>query len=883
MTLDQRDDVPLLPTKLVVPRGRPRSVLRDALLEQLNAATRLPLTLVAAPAGFGKTTLLAQWLATLESGTYAWVSLDAADRDVVRFWAYIVAGLQEAWPSLSLEGLDNPLASRPRLPTAIAAQLIVSLAELDRDVVLVLDDYHLAEDAALDAELAFLLDHLPSRLHVVLGTRVDPALPLSRLRGRGQLLELRAADLRCTADEASRFCSDTMGLDLTAAHVRLLETRTEGWWAGLQLAALSMRDRSDPGSFLDSFAGSHRHVLDYLVEEVLDHQPAERQTFLLRTAVLDRLSGPLCDAVTESVDSQAQLEKLERDSLFVVPLDDTREWYRYHHLFQDVLRHHLLLTFPDEVANLHVRASTWFAWHGLREEAVEHAVSGSAWDTAAELIEAWMEPLRMRGEYTTLFRWLSALPDTVRERHPLLSYQYGLALVRRARAEDADTAQRALQAAEQQAIQSRDTALLGAVERARLSLAIQRSEIDQAIEYGQRAIAAIPSHERQLRLEALATLSRAWSLRGDPLAARPLVCEAQQLVDKDTDTELRRLTLNAVAHCSLAAGELHRTYAAASEARQAIGLTHSPEVAHASIRLSEVLREWNRLDEAEAMLEEASGMAALVGQGAYQFPFGVANVQLRLARGDLPGAEAAIQQVTELVSAWDNRVVRRGLAADRAWVDLLRGDLVAVRRWAASAEAEDTTALRYLADDRVAEMLLRAWLALGAHDRVGAVVDARRGGALAAGRVWHVIALDILHALALQAHSLQRQALGVLTSALESAAPENYVRTFVREGAGVEALLRDALVHRIHTDYTAELLSAFGTPSSGTPQTASVLTAREREVLGLLARGHSNRELAEELVISPETVKVHVARILHKLEARNRAQALVRARELDLL
>jgi LuxR family maltose regulon positive regulatory protein len=260
------------------------------------------------------------------------------------------------------------------------------------------------------------------------------------------------------------------------------------------------------------------------------------------------------------------------------------EWYRYHHLFQDVLRHHLLETQADLVSVLHVRASTWFAQHGLRDEAIEHAVSAGAWETAAELIEAWMEPLGMRGEYTTLFRWLSAVPEALRERHPLLSYQYGLALVRRARAEDAEEAQRALHAAERHAVQSGDTALLGAVERARLSLAIQRSELDQAIEYGRRAIDAIPSGERRLRVEALATLSRAWTLRGDPNTARPLVREAEDLVDQDTDIEVRRLVLNAAAHCSLAAGELHRALAAASEARHGLGLTHSLEGAHARIR-----------------------------------------------------------------------------------------------------------------------------------------------------------------------------------------------------------------------------------------------------------------------------------------------------------
>ncbi len=880
MLLEPDDDIPLLPTKLVVPRVRPRAVHRAALLARLNAAVQLPLTLVAAPAGFGKTTLLAQWVARLDSSSRAWVSLEPADRDVTRFWAYVVAALSAAWPPLSIEQLERSALSRPRLPTSIASEMIVCLAKLDRDIVLVLDDYHLAEDAALDTELAFLLEHLPRRLHVVLGTRVDPAVPLSRLRARGELLELRAEDLRCNEDEALRFCSETMGLELTPANVRLLETRTEGWWAGLQLAALSMRDRSDPGEFLESFAGSHRHVLDYLVEEVLRHQSAQRQMFLLRTAVLDRLSGPLCDAVTESSGSQAQLENLERDSLFLVRLDDTREWYRYHHLFQNVLRHHLLLTQPNLAPVLYARASTWFAQHGLRDEAVEHAVKAGTWDTAAQMIETWMEPLRMRGEYTTLFRWLSALPETIRRQHPLLSYQYGLALVRRARATDVDEALCALHAAEQHAAETQDRLLLGAVERARMGLAIQRGEIDEAITSGQRAISLIPATQRRLRIEALATYSRAWTLSGDPVAARPFVSQAQELVNHETDSELRRLVLNAVAHCCLGAGELRRTFAAASEARQVPGSAHSPEAAHAAIRASEVLQEWNRLDEAEAMLEEASGMAALTAQGAYQFPFNVAAVQLRLARGDAEGAMLAIQRASELVSAWDNRVVRRMLLADAAWVNLMRGDLAGVQRWAADA-AEDTGSLRYLADDRAAEMLLRAWLACGEPGSVLALVEVRLPGAVAAGRQPHVITLEVMQALALRAQGSHRHALRVLGSALKAATPENYVRTFVREGAAMEGLLHEAVALHLQEEYAARLLGAFGSMRDAPP--LHVLTAREREVLSLLARGYSNREVARELVISPETAKVHVARILHKLEARNRAEALVRARELDLL
>ena len=678
--------------------------------------------------------------------------------------------------------------------------------------MLVLDDYHLAENAALDDGLMFLIQHMPPRLHLVLGTRTDPALPLSRLRARGELLELRAAELRCTTEEAARFCSDTMGLELTPASVALLETRTEGWWAGLQLAALSLRNQPDPARFLGALAGSHRYVLDYLVEEVLHQQSASRQAFLLQTAILDRLNGPLCDAVTGGSGGQAQLESLEHDNLFVVPLDDERGWYRYHHLFRDVLGHHLRRTEPELVPELHRRASAWCGRNGLREEAVEHALSATEWDAAAVLIEDWMEPLRIRGEYGTLYRWLGVLPEAVRARHPLLSYQYGLVLLRRAHADEVEEASRALDMAERSATGAHDVALLGAVARARLSLAIQRGEIDEAVACGQRAAAAIPSTGWRLRMEALATLGRAWALRGEPSAATVAVDEAQQQSRPDADAELCCLVLNASAHRHLAGGQLHRAAADAQQARRLAGTRASLEGAHAAVRLSEIYREWNRLDEAEVMLDEARAIASRSGQAAYQFPLNIAAIQLKLARADLDGALAEVERAVEIARAWDNRMVLRGLASDEAWVRLLSGDRGAVLRWATDAD-RDQVALRYLADDRVAEMLMRAWIAVGLPERAEALFELRWEAASVAGRQGHLIALDALHALALdaQGQGQRRQvALDALERALERAEPDQYIWTFVREGAPMQALLRDVPVHGIHADYVGKLLRAFG-------------------------------------------------------------------------
>jgi LuxR family transcriptional regulator, maltose regulon positive regulatory protein len=899
---------PLLPTKLVVPAPRARAVHRGRLLERLAGAGRVPLTLVVAPAGFGKTTLLAQWAAALRPGRPGWVSLDAGDRDPARFWAYLVAALEGAWPGLAT---DAPVAARsPRaLPETVPARLIVDLARLDRDVVLVLDDYHLAAEPAIDAGLTFLVEHAPPRLHLVLGTRTDPALPLARLRAQGQLLELRADELRCTAEEAARFCRETMGLELAPATVRALEARTEGWWAGLQLAALGLRDRPDPERFVEAFAGSHRYVLDYLLDQVLARQPPPRQAFLLRTAILERLSGALCDAVTGRHDGQAQLEGLERDNLFLVPLDDERGWYRYHHLFRDVLRHHLRLTTPELVPELHRRANAWCAAHGLRQEAIEHALEAEDWERAAGLLEGWMEPLRLHGEYVTLHRWLARLPEPVRAGHPLLSYQYALALVRRARADEAEQATRALDAVERGAAAGGDPGLLGAVARARLSLAIQRGAIDEAIAWGERAAAAISPAAWQLRVEALVTLGRAWVLRGRPAAAEPALDEAQRLLRTNADPELLCLALNADGHRELARGRLRRAADRLHEARRLGALAGSPrdlgvawgalagsprdlgvawgalaaqpslEHAHAALRLSEVEREWDHLDEAEALLDEAGQVGARSAQAAYQFPLANALTRVRLARGDLAGALAAVEQAMPTARAWGNAMVLRGLAADRARIQLAQGDTAAVRQWADDVEP-DVAALQSLADDRVAEMLARARIAGGAPDRARALLAERRAAATAADRHGHLIAVEALDALALDALGDRPGALDRLGRALELAEAEGYVRTFVDEGPPMLALLREALGRRLRPAYVARLVAAFGGPSAA--PAGGVLTEREREVLRLLAGGCSNRDIARRLVITEHTAKVHVARILHKLGVGSRTQALARARELGL-
>src|SRR6266487_553787 len=411
---------PILATKLYLPGLRPNVVSRPRLLERLNEGLHRKLTLISAPAGFGKTTLVSEWVAFIERPT-AWLSLDEGENDPARFLAYLVAALQTIVATIG-EGVLGVLQSpQPPPPEAILTALLNEITTLPDHFVLVLDDYHVLDAKPVDIALTYLVEHLPPQMHLVIATREDPQLPLARLRARSHLTELRAGDLRFTASEAAAFLNQVMGLSLSATDIAALEDHTEGWIAGLQLAALSMQGRQDVPGFIRAFAGDHRYIVDYLVEEVLQRQPAPVRSFLLQTSILDRLSGPLCDAVTGQAEGNARLEALERGNFFVVALDDKRQWYRYHHLFAEVLSAHLMAEQPDQLAPLHRRASAWYEQHGSAADAIRHALAAEDFARVADLLELAVPAMLRRRQEASLLGWLKVLPDELVHRRPVLS------------------------------------------------------------------------------------------------------------------------------------------------------------------------------------------------------------------------------------------------------------------------------------------------------------------------------------------------------------------------------------------------------------------------------------------------------------------------------
>jgi LuxR family transcriptional regulator, maltose regulon positive regulatory protein len=906
----------LLATKLHIPRPRPGFLGRPRLLERLTEGTGGALTLACAPAGFGKTSLLGDW-ARHRRQPVAWLSLDGGDNDPVRFWRYVAAALDELRPGVR-QRVDALLqGAQPPLETVLTV-LVNELVEGSEQVVLVLDDYHLVEAASVHESLAGLLERLPPQLRLVLASRADPPLALARLRASGQLTELREADLRFTREEAATLLRTAVGPGLPEAAVAALGDRTEGWAAGLQLAALSLRGRGDVEALVARFSGSHRFVLDYLCEEVLDRQPPELRRFLVETSILERLSGPLCAAVTGRDDSQALLEQAERANLFLHPLDEVRGWWRYHHLFADLLCVRLRQERPDRVEGLHRRAAGWCEAQGLADEAIGHALAAGDATWAARLIERQVDARLLRWEGVTLQRWLAALPaELVRSRPRLALAQARLALI----SGQLEAIEGPLDAAERRAADAADEPYEPSVGRAAsmmanlpASIALQRADLaqlrgdaDRTMASARRALAAL--NEGEWMLESLAR----WHLAvAEWLAGRLAEAEAA-LASSIAGWRAASHRAPAAAalgyhYLGLVQRDRGRLEAALATYREALAVAAdpngpAPQVAGvAQVGMAGVLYERGELD---AALGHASEGVALCRQLVYTSPLATGLVTLawiRQARGDRAGALAAIAKAERVGVSPEVVALLNPVPAEQARLALAQGDVDAAVGWvrACGLGAEDEPGYprerEYLVLARVLLARLAPGQALGLLDRLHA-------RAAAQGRTRSVIEVRTLQALARAAGGDQAGAQAALADALTLAAPEGHVRVFVDEGPPMAALLRELVGRRqerpaaadaVPRDYLARLMEAFeqaGLPvrlpvrRGGVVVTGLVepLSARELEVLRLLATGAPNRAIAKELVVTLDTVKRHLSNLFSKLEVANRTQAVTRARELGLL
>ena len=902
---------PQFATKLYVPRLRAQLVSRVRFHEQLTQGMEGALTLVSAPAGFGKTTVLAQWLA--QSGTpVAWLSLEPTDNDPVRFLSYLIAALQRLDPWIGTTALALLQTLQPPSPETVLAVLTNDLARREGgDFALVLDDYHVIEDVLIHRALASLVEHLPPHLHLIIVTRADPPLPLARLRAHGQLTELRAAELRFETQEISAFLRTVAGLELAPEAIVALEQRTEGWIAGLQFAALSLRGRTDVSAFLAAFTGSHRFVLDYLSEEVLSRQAAPILAFLLHTCILERLSGPLCAAVAGQQDggtaSQGMLEALERANLFVVSLDDERRWYRYHHLFAEVLRTRLQQLSPDLVPELHRRASAWYEQHGLFAEAVQHALAAADIEHAVRLIEQHALPVAGRGQTQTALGWLNSLPEALVRARPALCIAHAVLLMLFTRQSEAAEAR--LQDAER--LIQRDTPaeqarlIRGWVAQIRADPACYTGDLVRTVALAQEALELLPETEVMGRAAALAYTAHACQITGDvtPESERLVAATvAPARAGGNLFTILRSLTLLARLH--VLQGRLGEAATLYDTAVQEIG---GPAVLPALssgpayyFGLGEVLRERNDLEGAERHL--ARGLRVLEGAtkvDAEVITLGyTAMARLQQARGQTSQAGATLDAFVRLAHTrhFVPLLVARG-AAVRAQLELAQGNLTSAMRWADASGCTLDEDPNFLHEPEYLT-LARVRLAQGRSTPQGPVLRAVLcflerlfDEAERKARLGSVLEILILRALAFDAQGQRAAALTTLERALQLGEPEGYVRLFVDEGAPMRILLRRMRARGIAPDYITLLLTAFAGKHPAVPHhhagdagvLVEPLTAREGEVLRLLEAGASNHDIACRLILSLGTVKKHVSNICSKLGVQRRTQAIAKARALQLL
>jgi LuxR family maltose regulon positive regulatory protein len=911
----ERDE--LLATKVSIPRTRPDRLARSQLLQRLDEGMVRQLILVCTPAGFGKTTLLADW-ATSTNWAVAWLSLDAGDNDPARFWRYVAVALDRVRPGL--EEQVATLLRGPQLPpleaaaTAVINQLILPSAE--GEIALVLDDYHLIETPVVHDSVTFLLDRLPPALRLVLASRAEPPLPLARLRGRGQLVELRERDLRFTPDETAAFLREATGVDLPAGSLASLQDRIEGWAAGVQLAALSLQGQADPAGFVARFSGSHRYVLDYLSEEVLARQPEQVVRFLLETSVLERLSGPLCDAVCGRTGSQALLEGIERANLFLHPLDEERRWWRYHHLFADVLRGRLDHELPERVPELHRAAAAWHEAHGVGGEAVRHAVAAGEVAWAARLVERHAEAVLWRGESATLDRWLAALPAELVHARPRLCLAQTIMAMFGGHVEAAEPlladAERAFATTGDEPYEpsvGRASSVLANVAATiallRADLARLRGDADRAVMLARQARTQLGEEERLL----VAIVS--WHLAvADWLGGRLEDAEhalTAIFADRPAVGE-RYFTLRGcydLGQIQQARGQLAaalRTYRQGLEIASEAG-PQLPAAGMAHVGLAEILHERNELDVA---LDHASRGVALCRQLAYKPPLAsglAALARIRQAQGDPAGAQEAIRQAERVELSPQVAILFNPVPVWQARLLLARGELAAAARWVKERGLRPQDAPSYPREGEYL-VLVRVLLAQQAPKRSLGLLERLHALAATQGRIGSVIEVRALQALALSACGDQAGALGALAEALTLGAPEGYLRVFVDEGLPMATLLHKLLAGRrwqqlvaagaTPREYLARLAEAFeqaGLPVRPPARRGAVvvaglvepLTGRELEVLRLLAAGRRNQEIARDLVVTLETVKKHTSHIFDKLGAANRTQAVAYARRLGLI
>ncbi len=894
---------PILKTKLAIPPVRSELVLRPRLTESLRQGLERKLTLLAAPAGYGKTTALAHWISR-HSLTAAWLSLDDGDNDPARFLAHIVAALRDVGLETSVEGLEAPGTPAARSMEPLLSQLINDVDAAQEPFLLVLDDYHLIKAESIHESLVFLLEHMPASMHLAIATRADPPLPLARLRAQAQLVELRAAELRFTDEEAAQFLTRVSGRKLRAQDLKTLARKTEGWIAGLQLAAISLRESDDPQAFVEAFSGSHEYIVDYLTDEVLKGRPEELRQFLLRTSILDRLTGTLCDAVAGQSGGQATLEALAEANLFVLPLDNRRQWYRYHTLFKDVLQQRLYQSQPESIPDLHRRASEWYESNALHSMAIDHAVQAEDFDQAVSILERIAEETLIRTEFVLFLRWIEAIPDEWVRARPKLCIFYASALLFSGR--DPETVRRLVD----DAVEA-DPAVDVSGEAAVLysALAMAAGDVKTSIERSHDAFEKLPEDNLFMRSLVIGNLGVGYMSSGDVEAASAYFSKAADMGEQSGSYLSSVMAVRRLAEVNILKGDLHAAWKHCERGTRIATGRRGDLLPVGGIILgmqAALLREWNDLDaareRAESGLELELRWSELIAVEDY-----LVLARVRQSQGDDQGASESMRTAQQIAAgSTASRIAPLLVAIHQARLWIAQGDLAAAERWATGrvplaalfeAQGYELASYHHLIELEGITMA-RLRVAQGLWEEALETLRPLLQSAEQLGRSGSAIEISALMALAHQGQGDIDRALGELGAALERAEPQGYVRTFVDEGEPMRRLLSAFLhpsgggspsdrltiyVNKLLAALVAESASKERAPDRAAAALAEPLSERELEVLRLLATPLTSTQIAGELYISANTVRFHIKNIYGKLGVHRRADAVDSAREIGLI
>ena len=869
-------EISLLETKFIIPPPRPALVSRSRLLERLQEGLGYSLVLISAPAGFGKTTLLSEWAQQSTQRTRtAWISLDEGDNDLVRFWDYFIAALQTIQPGCGEKILPWLHSSQPSSTESILNTLINELSHMKEHLFFVLDDYHLVTSQPIHDGISYLIEHLPAYVHLVIASRADPPLPLVRFRGKGTMLELHTDDLRFTTDETTSLMKVLKIPVLTAKNIAALDERTEGWAVGLKMAALSMKGRKDVTEFITAYTGDQRYIMDYLMEEVLQNQSSEVCEFLLKTSVLNRLTASLCDSLTGRKDSRNILLRFERDHLFIMLLDESRQWYRYEHLFADLLRHQCEMTYgTEQVAALHRQASQWYEDNALPDEAVNHALAARDWERSIRLISTLYEERRILGEFDTLLNWLKTIPDERLREHLRLYSQNTILLAETGQLDRAESSLNYLETV------VHDDTTRGEMAFAQGAVYRHRGNIESCLEMFEKAFSLLPLDEIAIRSRVAARITHARQRWGPLLEAEKWATLTSELGQQIKDISVVGGALSQLGIIVAYQGKLKRAIELYKKANELFAQT---AWAGNHFELCIVYYILNNLKMAEEHARLAIVSSELTGGVVNEMTGYYYHALICLINGDEAEADTTMESMDQVschplidASWYANYIASRVMYAIR------RDNLEEATRW--GEQFPDTA--RIMRIDRYVPA--RLLLAQGKKEVAARLLHDLFDEFIEVGALLLATRVRIYQALA---SDNEEQALEYLAEALIMSEPEGVIRFFVDEAKLLKPLLEKALIMEITPGFTKKLLNIIEAEEQqrqhkGKEGTVfpiqELLSKREMEVLGFLVEGFSNRQIADRLIISQGTVKTHVHNILEKLNAQSRTQIVSRARELNL-